>query len=299
MMNSKDIHLKYLVVNRNDLLWGLAVNSVGSQDVRPGEPYPPTGHPSRYLFTEERGRVLNEYQILYITEGQGVFRSASLSHPVHISSGTMFMLFPGEWHTYRPDRATGWKEYWIGLEGSLVEDWVRKGFFSPDKPVFHIGLHNEIVNLYEEAIEVASAQDSGFQQRLMGIVTHLMGLGIFFNRQQTFSEVSDQINRAKILIAKEYRTIHPEEIALSLSMGYSNFRKIFKEYTGFSPAKYIQEVRFAKVKEDLTNSTLPVKQVAYENGFENYDYFFTAFRRITGMTPAAYRDLTQGRKRQG
>ena len=298
-MKEKDIHLKYLVANKNDLLWGLAVNSVGSQSVGPGEPYPPTGHPSRYLFSEERGRVLNEYQILYITEGQGVFRSASLPHPVHITSGTMFLLFPGEWHTYRPDRATGWKEYWIGLEGSLAEDWKRKGFFSPDKPVFQIGLHNEIVNLYEEAIQVASAQDSGFQQRLMGIVTHLMGLGVYFNRQQAFSEVSEQINRAKILIAREYRTIRPEDIADHLSMGYSNFRKVFKEYTGFSPAKYVQEVRFARVKEDLTNSTLPVKQVAYENGFENYDYFFTAFRRITGMTPVAYRDLTQGRKRQG
>ena len=144
---------------------------------------------------------------------------------------------------------------------------------------------------------MSSDQASGFQQRLMGIVGHLMGLAVYYNRQQVFSEVSDLINRAKILINRQYRTIRPEDIAQELSMGYSNFRRIFKEYTGFSPAKYIQEVRFARVKESLTNSTLPVKQIAYENGFENYDYFFTAFRRITGMTPVAYRELTQGRKR--
>ena len=297
-MSNGDIHLKYLAVNRNDLQWGLAVNSVGSQIVAPGQPYPPTGHPSRYLFTEEHGRILNEYQLLYITEGQGVFRSATLTHPVTITSGHLFLLFPGEWHTYRPDPATGWKEYWIGMEGPLAETWIRKGFFSPEKPVFHVGLHDEIVNLYEEAIQVASDQASGFQQRLMGIVTHLMGLGVYYSRMETFSEVGDLINRAKIIVSEQYRTIGPEELATQLCMGYSNFRKIFKEYTGFSPAKYIQEVRFAKVKEDLTNCTLPVKQVAFENGFENYDYFFTAFRRITGMTPIAYRDLTQGRNRK-
>ena len=294
---SNDIHLKYLAVSRNDLQWGLAVNSVGSQDVSAGAPYPPTGPPSRSLFTEDRGRVLNEYQIIYITEGKGYFRSASLPHKMPVAAGSLFVLFPGEWHTYRPDPATGWKEYWIGLEGSMADEWVRQGFFSPEHPLFRVGLHHEIVNLYEEAIMVASMQESGFQQRLMGIVTHLIGVGLYFNRQKAFSEVNDLINRSKIFIADRFRSVSPEEVAQHLCMGYSNFRKVFKEYTGFSPAKYIQNVRFAKVKEALTNTSLPVKEVAFEMGFDNYDYFFTAFRRITGMTPSAYRDMTQGRKR--
>jgi AraC-like DNA-binding protein len=80
-------------------------------------------------------------------------------------------------------------------------------------------------------------------------------------------------------------------------MGYSNFRRIFKEYTGFPPAKYIQEVRIGKAKEALTNSSKPVKQIAYEMGYENEDYFFTVFRRVTGMTPVRYRALTQGGKK--
>ena len=292
---SDNIHPKYLAINKSDLLWGLAVNSVGSQKIGPGEPYPPTGHPSRYLFTEERGRVLQEYQLLYITEGKGYFRSKTVPHKVPLTRGSLFLLFPGEWHTYRPDPSTGWTEYWIGFNGALMENWDKTGFFTREHPVAQIGLHEDIVALYTEAIQTASEQASGFQQRLMGIVTHLLGQSIYYNRRETFSEVSEQISRAKILISEQFRTITAEEVATSLCMGYSNFRKIFKEYTGFSPAKYIQEIRFSKVKEALTNSTLPVKQIAYEMGFDNYDYFFTAFRRITGMTPSAYRDITQGK----
>ena len=33
-----------------------------------------------------------------------------------------------------------------------------------------------------------------------------------------------------------------------------------------------------------------------ESNFENTDYFFTVFRRLTGQTPLAYRSETQGRK---
>ena len=289
------IHLKYLVASPNDLLWGTAVNSVGYQDVGAGEAYPPSNHPSRYLFSEERGRILDEYQLLYITRGQGVFRSASLAHPVPVSQGSMFLLFPGEWHSYRPDPDTGWMEYWIGFKGTQMDAWVRDGFFNREKPVWTAGLKSDVVGLYKEAIQTAIDQESGFQQRLGGLVAHLLSLAWFYGRNEAFSDVADKINRAKIIMNEQYRDITPEGVAKQLCMGYSNFRRVFKEYTGFSPAKYIQEVRIGRVKEALTNTAESVKQIAYDAGYENDDYFFTAFRRITGMTPREYRAFTQGR----
>lgn len=291
------LHLKYLVTAPADMHWGTAINSVGFQEVGPGEPYPPSNHPSRYLFSEERGRILDEYQLLYITKGQGTFRSHSLPHPVRVKAGSLFLLFPGEWHSYKPDPETGWKEYWIGFKGSQMDNWVNNGFFSPRNPVWHVGLKSDIVALYNDAIETASKQESGFQQRLGGLVSHLMGLARFYNRNEAFSEVAEQINRAKILISEQFRTITPEDLADQLYMGYSNFRRIFKEYTGFAPAKYIQEVRMNRVKEALTNTSLTIKQIAFDMGYENEDYFFTAFRRIAGMTPMEYREMTQGKKR--
>ncbi len=290
------LHLKYLTVGPNDLLWGTAVNSVGFQEVGPGEPYPPGNHPSRYLFSEERGRVLQEYQLLYIVKGQGRFRSASLPHQILLLQGSLMLLFPGEWHSYRPLEDTGWKEYWIGFESAQMDAWVRDGFFSKTKPVWQTGLHSDIVELYEDAIRTASGQQAGFQQRLGGIVSHLLGLAWFYDKNAALSQVADQMNRAKILIGENYRTIGPEEVARRLCLGYSNFRRIFKEYTGLSPAKYIQQVRMGKVKEALTNSSRPVKEIAFEMGYENEDYFFTAFRRLTGMTPQEYRAFTQGKK---
>ena len=73
----------------------------------------------------------------------------------------------------------------------------------------------------------------------------------------------------------------------------TSFRKTFKEYTGFSPARFINEVRMSKAKELLTNTAMSIKEVAYNVGFNNHDYFFTAFRHRTGMTPAEYRNMTQ------
>lgn len=171
-----------------------------------------------------------------------------------------------------------------------------KQFLYARKPIYNVGIHNEIVQHYQQAIRVAIEQKSGFQQVLSGIVNYLLGLAYSYDKNYVFetSEVIDQIGRAKILIADQFKTIRPKQIAEELNMSYSNFRKIFKEYTGFAPAQYIQEMKLSKAKELLTNSSMPIKEIAYLMGFENHEYFFTAFKKKNGVTPADYRHLTQG-----
>ncbi|MBQ6287297.1 MAG: AraC family transcriptional regulator [Bacteroidales bacterium] len=294
------LHLKYLAVNPVDLLWGTAVNSVGYQLIAPGSDYPPRNHPSRYIFTPESGRVLHEYQLLYITEGRGKFCCETLgrSKATTIESGNMFLLFPGEWHSYHPDKQTGWKEYWIGFNGSFIDNIVKHEFFSKDKPIFNVNIHEDIVGLYNSAISAAIEQESGFQQILAGIVDRLLSLAYFYDRNTQFqeSDTANKIGQAKVMIQDNYMNISPEEIASKLCLSYSSFRKTFKEYTGFSPARFINLVRMSKAKELLTNTTMSIKEVAYHVGYNNHDYFFTAFRHMTGRTPAEYRSMTQNTK---
>ena len=294
MLDSKS-RKKYLTISPVDLVWGLAVNSVGRQNVAENEVYPPQGHPTRYLFNTLKGRVLNEYQLLYITKGKGVFKSKS-GGEVPVKEGTMFLLFPGEWHTYQPDTDTGWNEYWIGFDGKIIDEWVRNGFFSKESPVFNVGLNEEMISLYKRAIIIADAQEANYQQALSGIACNLLSMALYLSRNTDFksSNIAENINVAKAAVQENISSITPEELARLACMSYSKFRKIFKEYTGFAPAQYIQEVRINMAKEILTNTSQSIKEIAFELGYENKDYFFTVFRKVTGMTPVNYRRLTRG-----
>ena len=119
---------------------------------------------------------------------------------------------------------------------------------------------------------------------------------IYLSRNRDFkkSDISSQISIAKAAVHENISTITPESLAEITCMSYSKFRKIFKEYTGFAPSQYIQEVRVNMAKELLTNTSKSIKEIAFELGYENKDYFFTAFRKVSGMTPAGYRKLTRG-----
>jgi AraC-type DNA-binding domain-containing proteins len=291
VVSMKDIHIKYLIANEQDSLWGLTVNSVGFQHIEKNAPYPPTNHPTRYLFSTEWGRVLHEYQLLYITHGKGSFVSTEQKR-TELVEGNMFLLFPGEWHNYRPEKQTGWDEYWIGFSGVNVDKRVENGFFSRQKPIFEVGMREEIVQLYKQAIDVAKEQKTGYQPMMAGIVNHLLGFAYSQNRHALFQdmEVTHQINKAKIIMLENFQSgITPEEVADRVHMSYSWFRRVFRQYTGFAPSQYILELKIQKGKELLTGTMMTSQEIAFESGFDNADYFCTAFKKKTNMSPICYR----------
>ena len=295
MIRETKVSRRYLTINLVDQQWGVAVNSVGSQNISENEVYPPQMHPTRYLFSPQNGRVLHEYQLLYITKGRGTFvsRSAGIRQ---LKEGDAFLLFPGEWHNYKPDEETGWNEYWIGFNGRIMDEWVRYGFFSKENPIMNIGLNEGIVELYNRAMTIAEMQEANYQQALAGIVCNLMSMAIYMSRNRDFgkSDISSLINTAKVAVRENISTVTPEDLADTVCMSYSKFRKMFKEYTGFSPLQYIQEVRINMAKEMLTNTTKSIKEISFELGYENKDYFFTVFKKLSGYTPVAYRKHTRG-----
>lgn len=291
-------NIKYLVSNKQDTSWGLVVNTVGYQRIDKGASYPSTNHPRRYIFSTERGRVLDEYQLIYIPEGKGIFESDSMKQHAEIRQGNIFLLFPGERHSYKPLKDIGWYEYWIGFNGANIDSRVSKGFFRKEYPVFNVGVNSEIINLYKLAAKVAQKQETGFQQMLAGVVNLLLGYTYTENKILSFAELdlTNKINQAKIFIENNFNSdISPKDVAINVNMSYSWFRRVFKDYTGFSPIRYIQELRIQKSKELLTNTDKSSKDIAYEVGFDTPYYFSIIFKRHTGVSPIEYRNFTQGR----
>lgn len=283
---------KYLVPNEQDKKWGLTVSTVGYEEIAPGDAYPTRGHADGYYFNTEVGRELNEYQLLYITEGRGVFRSTHFKE-APLREGDMFLLFPDERHSYHPLPNVGWKSHWIGFKGKNIDDRVLAGFLSVEKPIYHVGFSSEIVQLYKTAYETAVNEEPFSQQMMAGIVNHMVGIMYALERNLELNKNNshkDMINRARLRIREALESnLTIQEIADELSMSYSNFRKLFKEYTGLSPAVYQQDLKLQRAKELLSTTDLSVKEIAYRLNFDSPDYFSAKFKIKTGRKPSEMR----------
>lgn len=283
---------KYLLASERDSEWGLTISSVGQEEILPGDPYPTEGHADGYYFDVAKGRELDEYQLLYQPEGEGIFQSAHIPE-TPIKAGDIFMLFPGEWHTYRPLPDKGWRSYWIGFRGKNIDDRVKAGFLSPEKPIHHVGYSTAIVGLYEEAFQVAQDEAAFAQQTLAGIVNHLIGLMYSLERNIILSKNTthvDLINKARLRIRQSLEeSLTIQQIAEDLGVSYSSFRKLFKEFTGMAPAMYQQNLRLQRAKELLSTTDESIKEIAYRLNFESPDYFSSKFKIQTGMKPSEFR----------
>ena len=291
-MKSNDNSLKYLTIGANDEDWGLVVTTVGSQLIAPNSEYPAMPHPSIYNFGGQNGRTLDEYQLVYITEGEGFFESKSISRQ-RVKAGTVIFLFPGEWHNYAPDKHNGWSEYWIGFRGAMVDKIVSANFFSPKEALVPIGLSNSLIALYRDAFHLAERESIGCQQLISGLVVHMLGHILYKNRnhREGKSRAEEVINDARQLMRERaHHTLRAEDVANHLGVGYSWFRQTFKRITGVSPVHYMNSLLSSRAKELLVTENCSIAEVAYMLGFENAGQFATAFRKIEGQTPRQFRE---------
>ncbi len=294
--NDLGVEFKYLIVNERDKKFGLSVNTVGFQSILPNTPYPLSDHPSGYYFNIQKGRILREYQILYITKGKGHI-SFVPGEEHELQKGRIFILFPGQWHTYHPSPDSGWNEYYIGFEGQLIDRILENNFISKENQILEVGFNEELVNLFTRAIEIAEAEKAASQQYLAGIVMHILGLVLSVSQNNLFevNEVTQKIEQAKIIMNENlYKNIEPEVLAEKLNISYSWFRKVFKDYTGYAPAKYFQELKLRKAKQLLVGTSHSVKEIAYMLDYNSTEHFFSLFKKITGFTPMEYRAFARG-----
>jgi AraC-like DNA-binding protein len=281
----------YLQPTPRDRSWGLAVTTAGFQHVHPGEEYPLSTHPEGYRFPENKRRIINEYQLYYITRGAGYFESASCSR-TRIEAGMMFMLFPGEWHSFAPDADTGWDDHWIGFNGVFMDDKIRAGFFTFKNCVFRVGVDERIINIFHEILDIAESGKKGYQQVIASLAISLIGRIHYEDLNHTYGDtfITRIINQAKAVMKEDMAGNQPlEEIAHTLGTSYSLFRREFKKKCGISPGQYRLELKLTKAKELLHSTNMSIADISSKLHFECIGQFSTFFKKKTGSTPLEFR----------
>ena len=85
-----------------------------------------------------------------------------------------------------------------------------------------------------------------------------------------------------------------EEVASYLGMNRTYFCMFFKKHYGKGFADYVNDLRIDKASSLLLNEDRTMADIARECGYKTVPYFNRAFKRSKGVTPGAYRKMSQG-----
>lgn len=95
--------------------------------------------------------------------------------------------------------------------------------------------------------------------------------------------------------AKEYITEHFQhdisllDVARHCGVSPFHFSRIFKALTSWSPYQFLLRVRLKHAELLLTNTSLPVADIAFSSGFNNVEHFTGMFRQVFDLPPAMFR----------
>ena len=257
-----------------DRSWGTTVTTAGFEHIcHAGDEY--NINNAGYNFNENGRCVLNEYRLIYITRGAGHFESASYSK-VKLGAGMMAMLFPGEWHSFHPDEESGWDCYWVGFNGVNIDNRIRNSFFAFRHCIYRVGVDEKITTTFHDILDIIEKEKKGYQQFAAGLVESLIGRIYYMNENNSTGEsnIVKVINQAKSMMKEETANeMSVEEIALSLGVTYSMFRREFKRICGISPGQYRLEQKLAKAADMLLNSNASIAEVAHSLHFDSLGQF--------------------------
>ncbi len=276
--------------------WGLKILNGGKQSIPINGHYPPENHPKRYNFNWELGRTLNEYQILLVTEGHGIFEYDKNNPPHTIQAPFIFLIFPETWHRYRPNPKYKWTEYWIGFNGQIPDALYKEGQISSKTPFIAQPNCASLIPQFQKALHLFE-QSSDLNEQQLNIILFQI-LNEICNQPTPLSNISDKnqqaIEKACAYINENIHiAINWEGLSKDLGISYSLFRKLFKEIENVSPKKYQRIARLEKAQFLLSHTSMSINQIASELGYTDQFHFSTQFKQSLGKSPKNWKNASQ------
>jgi len=107
---------------------------------------------------------------------------------------------------------------------------------------------------------------------------------------------SEQMRLLQIYIEENLsETLSLQTLASRVSLSPIYFHRIFCEYFGDTPARYVLGRRIAAAQMALLRNDITIAQIAADCGFSSQSYFSSKFRQMVGHSPLEYRQEMRSR----
>lgn len=269
-------HLLPMVETFCDRLWG--ADGYTLEDISQGTTSTPGILPPKKSSSDEKDTLWNMHnmEIRYSYENELIDAvSKGLSHKADLLLNN-FSSFSFEQRLADPLRNA--KNYCI-IMNTLLRKAAEKGGVHP------IYL-DSVSSTYASKVELLHAlnQVPPLMQEMFRDYCRLV-------RKHSIKNYSPPVQRAVTCIDTDLTgNLSLSSISQSLNISSSYLSTLFKKETGQTLTDYITHRRISHAKHLLETTRLQVQTIAQHCGIVDVQYFSKVFKRITGMTPKAYRD---------
>lgn len=133
-------------------------------------------------------------------------------------------------------------------------------------------------------IQIRSQQNSAIEGSMIAVFKDLLSL------QEFLPEIDARISRSLVYIEKNLSSdCSLATLSNVASMSVSQFKSLFKKYTGKTLGQHLLTIRMEQARAQLINTDMPISIVADTVGYSNASAFSRAFENYHGTSPREYK----------
>lgn len=233
------------------------------------------------------------HEWIYCVAGQGHLLCQGTRH--RIGPGDLVWVNGHHPHAYGPDAADPWEVLWLRFDGPGIEAAWRR-LEAGGLPVWK-GLDRGWLRTWFSGVFDQLSEGRPDPARCHASIGSL--LGVLVRHRQDAASASEPLP-ARFRSAFERMRLYSHlplrigELARMAGVGESTFTRVFRECMGRSPMEWLRLQRLALAQRRLVESDDAMKDVARQSGWGDPFHFSKDFKRLTGMTPSAYRRQERG-----
>lgn len=145
-----------------------------------------------------------------------------------------------------------------------------------------------------EKVDISLDESLAVQEKNVLIRMMMNKIIEFLKEKNLYKEEIGLTEQVKHYIDKNYeKNIKVKELAEQYHVNYTYLSTLFAKETGEGLSAYLTGVRMNSAKQLLRESKLSINDIAKAVGYEDLQYFYRVFKKITGSTPAEYKEYTK------
>lgn len=253
------------------------------------------------------------YEILWFQEGEGTHNVDFVDYEV--KPNTIFFLAPGQTHNFdhNVDKEKGICRY-KGLTIKMCTDFMRdedveqnamlkyNAFHTFDTaPYYNIKeetaeeLRNLVMMMEEEASRAGEFGNIDILKSLLRIfLVKIQRHGMQENvvHLDTLKSSHQLFVQFRRMVDQEFTRLHTvQEYADRLNVAVRTLNKCVNECSNKSPLAFINDRIILESKRMVRYTSMMIKEIAYELGYDDPSYFVKFFKRQTGYLPSDFREI--------
>lgn len=225
------------------------------------------------------------------SHGEGEFRVEGASHK--IQAGTTFIARPGIIHqivnTTHPEMELFWVCFALDGHGDLARAFIGSDVLTVQDPCVPT-LWSTLFNLTASPFPGSSAVLVSLAQALL---LAILGTGSDLPAPDVQLPPDFRAHQVKLAVRFIHDNLsHPlslAEIAAHTHVSPRQLTRLFALFVGTSPANYIEVARLDRAEALLLKSSLSLKEIAREVGYEDAAHFSRVFSKRNGNPPGDFR----------